>query len=100
MNKMIMAIVPYDRGERVLYELINAGYTATFAETQGGILRQSQLSLFIATDESQIEAVLRIIREISVPGATIVEDTVSEEKSLHGAGTIVFVWDLSKTEVY
>jgi uncharacterized protein YaaQ len=71
MNKMVMAIVPQDRGERVLYELINAGYTATFVETQGGILRQSQLSLFIAIEEDQMEPVLQIIRTTGVSGEAV-----------------------------
>jgi uncharacterized protein YaaQ len=98
MNKMIMAIVPQDRGERVLYELINAGYTATFVETQGGILRQSQLSLFIAIEEDQMEPVLRIIRTTSISGEAANSETDLEFE--YGAGTIIFVWDLSQTEVY
>jgi uncharacterized protein YaaQ len=93
MKKMVMAIVPQGRGEQVLYELINAGFTATFAETQGGILRQSQLSLFIAIDEDQMEPVLQIIRETGVPAN-------SNNDSAYGPGTIIFVWDLSQVEVY
>jgi uncharacterized protein YaaQ len=93
MKKMIMAIVPLDRGERVLYELVNAGYTATFAETQGGILRQSQLSLFIAIEDDQMEAVQKIIRETGANNA-------GPNDSGYGAGTIIFVWDLIQAEGY
>jgi uncharacterized protein YaaQ len=98
MKKMVMAIVPQDRGERVLYELINAGYTATFAETQGGIMRQSQLSLFIAIEEEAMEPVLQIIRTTSVQGTHSGENRESDLE--HGAGTIIFVWDLTQTEVF
>jgi uncharacterized protein YaaQ len=98
MKKMLMAIVPHDRGERVLYELINAGYTATFTETQGGIMRQSQLSLFIAIEEEAMEPVMQIIRTTGVHGTISSEN--SEGDSEYGAGTIIFVWDLTQTEVY
>jgi uncharacterized protein YaaQ len=98
MKKMLMAIVPQDRGERVLYELMNAGYTATFTETQGGILRQSQLSLFIAIEEEAMEPVMQIIRTTGVHGTNSGENR--EGDSEYGAGTIIFVWDLTQTEVY
>jgi len=92
MKKMVMAIVPLDRGEQVLYELVNSGYTATFAETQGGILRQSQLSLFIAIEEDRMDTVLQIVRET---GATNFE----QNDDAFSSGTIIFVWDLSQVEV-
>jgi uncharacterized protein YaaQ len=97
MKKMIMAIIPQDRGERVLYELVNAGFTATFAETQGGILRQSQLSLFIAAEQDQMEPVLKIIRTTAAPGQSSNSNDRSDD---YGAGTIIFVWDLVQAEVY
>ena len=37
MNKMVMAVIPRDEAEHVLDALINAGYSATFMETKGGM---------------------------------------------------------------
>jgi uncharacterized protein YaaQ len=49
--KMVMVVVPANSAEKVLNALVNAGHTATYAETRGGMLRQSQFSLFIALKE-------------------------------------------------
>ena len=60
--KMMMVVVPSNSAEPVLDALINAGHTATYAETRGGMLRQSQKSLFIAIKEIQLDEVLNIIK--------------------------------------
>jgi len=54
MNKMVMSVIPRDEAEMVLAALINGGHTATFLETKGGILRQSQYTLFTAVKEEDV----------------------------------------------
>lgn len=61
--KMIMAIVPKKYGEDVLSALINAGFTATYSETRGGMLRQSQYTLYIAVRSSDVQAALNVITD-------------------------------------
>lgn len=61
--KMVMAVVPRDQVERVLDGLVHNGYTATFMDSRGGVLRQAQKMLFIATPDDDLESVLDIIRE-------------------------------------
>ena len=63
MKKMVMAVVPKAEAENVLNALVNEGYTATYTESSGGMLRQSQLSLFIAVEEDSLEKVKAIIRD-------------------------------------
>ena len=63
MKKMLMVVVPREEAEYVLEALINARHTATFTETRGGMLRQSQLTLYIAIKEEQLEEVLGIVRD-------------------------------------
>ena len=63
MTKMVMAVVPRDEAHQVLEGLVSAGFTATFGESRGGVLRQAQLTFFIAVDEEKLDQVLEIIRE-------------------------------------
>lgn len=106
MKKMIMAVIPRDEAEQVLDALINAGHTATFSETKGGMLRQSQYTLFIAVEETELEKVCGIIRSNctrSVPLDDELENelnTISSDGSARVGGAIVFIWDLDKIETY
>ena len=62
MNKIVMAAIPHDEAEHVLDALINAGYSATFIETKGGMLRQSQYTLFAAVSSETLDDVCEIIK--------------------------------------
>lgn len=100
-----MAVVAYEQAEKVLNKLIEAGHTATFMESRGGMLRQSQLTLFIALEKEYLEEVLAILRENSlrrVPvGGEAEEAGAPEEGSVQAlvGGAAVFVWDLDRFEV-
>ena len=105
--KMVMAVVSRDEAECVLQDLVEAGHTATFAESRGGMLRQAQQMLFIAVEDKDLEEVLAIIRG-GCHSQVLVECTEpSEPLSLGPApvgarvgGAVVFVWDLEHFEVY
>ncbi len=103
--KMVMAIVPRKRGDDVLTALVNAGYASTFSETRGGMLRQSQLTLFTGVRNEEVPKVLEIIRE-----------SCSSELAIHygfgldasgeqspgvrmPSGAVVFVWSLDRFEL-
>jgi len=103
--KMVMVVVPSNTAEDVLDALINAGHTATYAETHGGMLRQSQSSLFIAVRKEQLQEVLQIIKENcrtqiqmgthpSEEGFSMGNSPVTAELG----GAIVFVWNLDQVE--
>ena len=77
-HKMILAIVPHDQVECVLKALITTGYTATYCESRGGVLRQRQQMLFIAVAETDVERVLIIIRE-NCRGEMPVDSQTSDE---------------------
>ena len=106
MDKMVMVVIPRDEAELVLDALISAGYTATFMETKGGMLRQSQYSLFIAVKNSDLKNVCEIIKqnctvEISNINSEMEREEILAEDSLSGkiGGAIIFIWNLHKVEI-
>jgi uncharacterized protein YaaQ len=105
--KMVMVIVPSNTAEEVLDALVNAGHTATYVESRGGMLRQSQYSLFIALKKEQLEDVMDIIK--SNCRTQIQMDTRPEKEKgfLHRApvtadvgGAIAFIWDIDRIETF
>ena len=106
MNKMIMAVIPRDEAEMVLDALINGGHTATFMETKGGMLRQSQYTLFIAVEEKDVNSVRGIIEsnckvDVELNEEELAKQELLEESSINKlGGAIVFIWDLGRVETY
>lgn len=107
--KMIMAIVPKKYGDDVLSALINAGFTATYSETRGGMLRQSQLTLFIAVRSSDVQTALKVITDSCVEiesihqGFGLAADTephmANDGAPLGKSAAVVFIWTLDKFQV-
>ena len=104
--KMVMVVVPSNTAEDVLDALVQAGHTATYAETSGGMLRQSQYSLFIAVKKEQLDEIKQIIQDncrTSVQMNTrIAEDSEDRRKkssiTADLGGAIAFIWDLDSIE--
>jgi uncharacterized protein YaaQ len=112
MRKMVMAVVPRDQANQVMEALITAGYTATFTDSRGGMLRQAQQMLFIAVREKDLDQILSIIREncrvqvqLNHPGD---DDTAPSQfpsrferaPTTYIGNAVVFVWDLERFETY
>lgn len=101
-----MAIIPRDEAQLVLDALINAGFTATITETKGGMLRQSQFTLFIAVKEPQLKTVCEIIKTNCTVKINQVENEAGQEtivgEGIQGnvGGAVLFIWDLNKVEIY
>ena len=106
MNKMVMAVIPRNEAEHVLDALINAGFSATFMETKGGMLRQSQYSLFTAVSTETLDNVLDIIKNSCKTDIALDEDDLTKQEILENSGVkklggaVVFVWDLDRLETY
>lgn len=107
MKKMVMAIVPRNEAELVLNALVDAGHTATYSETRGGMLRQSQLTLFIAINPEDLEKVLSIIHDncrtqvqvdSNIPNDGFLPRTSPVTAELGGA--VVFIWNFDRLETY
>lgn len=106
MRKMVMTVVPRDGAEALLDALVNAGYTATFMESRGGMLRQSQLSLFTAVDSGELDKVLAIIRsccssEIRVESEEDGEAYSFGQTSISSGvgGAVIFIWNIEGIEI-
>ena len=106
MNKMVMAVIPRDEAEHVLDALINAGFAATFMETKGGMLRQSQYTLFTAFPAKKLDEVCAIIKDNCTSDIELDEDDLTKQEILNSSGVqkiggaVVFAWDLDRLETY
>jgi uncharacterized protein YaaQ len=106
--KMVMAVIPREEADRVLENLIDAGYGATFTESRGGMLRQAQKMVFVAVQASKLADVVKIIREncrteVEVSSDTIHDGFVDDGRTpvtTELGGAAVFVWDLERFETY
>lgn len=105
--KMVMVVVPANTAERVLDALVNAGHTATYAQTRGGMLRQSQYSLFIALKKDQLDDVLTIIKanchtQVEMNTRPLKEKSSIERAALKAdlGGAIAFIWDIDQIETF
>jgi uncharacterized protein YaaQ len=103
--KMVMVVVPANSAEKVLNALVNAGHTATYAETRGGMLRQSQFSLFIALKEEQLEEVLGIISDNCRTKVEMKTHPFNDQQSMGKStaeigGAVAFVWDIGSIETF
>ena len=104
-DKMVMAVIPRDEAETVLHALVTAGYPATVSESRGGVLRQSQYSVFIAVAEKDVENILTIIRakypspfhvNANEAGGVLMHSTPETDDK---GRIVVFVWDLDWFEI-
>jgi len=105
--KMVMVVVPSNTAESVLDALINAGHTATYAETTGGMLRQSQYSLFIAVKKEELDTVLGIIKEHCRTQVEMSTSSKKEKLSLGSSpvtadlgGAVAFIWDIDQIKTF
>jgi uncharacterized protein YaaQ len=105
--KMVMVVVPSNTAENVLDALVNAGHTATYAETRGGMLRQSQYSLFIALKKEQLDEVMNIIKDscrtrVEMRTHPFKDQQTKEKASLTAdiGGAVAFVWDIESIQTF
>lgn len=101
--KMVMVVVPANSAEKVLDALVNAGHTATYAETRGGMLRQSQYSLFIALRKEQLDEVITIIKDncrtqVEMKTHPYKDQQTMGKSTAEIGGAVAFVWDIENIE--
>ena len=102
---MVMVVVPANSADKILDALVNAGFTATYAETHGGMLQQSQYSLFIAVNKENLEKILDIVQEncrtrinLRTKGEIGGHEKLPVTADLGGA--VVFIWDINQIITY
>lgn len=106
--KMLMAVISRKPAEKVLDKLVNAGYMATFSETRGGMLRQSQLSVFLGVEDEAVPDVLRIIKENCKESQSIHQVQQDEDQNevypetgrFQLGSAVVFIWQLNEIHKY
>jgi uncharacterized protein YaaQ len=103
--KMIMTVIAKRSAENVLNALVNAGYMATYSDTRGGMLRQSQISIFVAVEDESVDDVLKIVKANCTSRSQALNVSHSEEgetltpsSDFMLGGSVTFVWDLDRLE--
>jgi uncharacterized protein YaaQ len=61
--KLIMSIVHSDDAGRLVSALTAAGYRATTISTTGGFLRQGNATVFVGTEDENVDHVLQLVQE-------------------------------------
>ena len=107
--KMMMIVLPRKHGDNFLAALIGAGYTATMMETRGGMLRQSQLTLYVAVKSEKVNEVIGLIRATTSDRALIYhgfgisnpsKDEIQGDPYDFGqSDAVVFLWSLDSLEI-
>ena len=105
MKKMILAVIPRDHSHEVLDALVDSGFAATYGESKGGMLRQSQHSLFIALEEKELERALSLIKAHCRTASEVEEKHDEASKGSNPVtadlgGAVVFIWDIDRIETY
>jgi uncharacterized protein YaaQ len=107
MKKMIMAVIPHDHAIHVVDALVDSGFTATFGESRGGMLRQTQRTLFIAVDDEDLEQVLSLIKKhcrtpskVEAKEKPDRESRVTQSITADLGGAVVFTWDIDQIVTY
>jgi uncharacterized protein YaaQ len=107
--KMVMAVVPKKYGENLLSDLVHAGFSTTFYETRGGMLRQSQLTMLTAVKDDEVSKILNVIKSsgstqnrhiyygygLKSKGTNI---SSTDEIQTRG-GVVIFIWSLDQFEL-
>ena len=106
--KLVMSIVNSDDAEQLVNGLTQAGYRATTISTTGGFLRQGNATIFVGTEDENVENVLQLIKEhcctrseyvsplppVMEPGEMYVPTPVDVQMG----GATVFVMDVVQSE--
>ena len=102
-----MVVVPVNSLDNVLDALVNAGFTATYGKTKGGMLQQSQYSLFIAVENEQVNTILQIIkgncRNFIEMETDRSEDDLGDTQTQITAdfgGAVAFIWDINEVVTF
>ena len=101
--KMVMIVVSREDANALINALVVAGHSVTVAESKGGKLRQASQSLFIGTEDANLDAVLQVISATCHPDVYL-DDQVSDDapgasssRTAYVGGAIVFVWPIEQT---
>lgn len=105
MQKMIMAIIPHEQAEAVLEALVDAGHTATFTPSRGGVLRMAQEMLFIVAENHHLEKIVQIIRQhchtqIAIETRQSADNRLPKTTAVDLGGAIIFVWTIDRVETF
>ncbi len=61
--KLVMSIVSSDDADHLVQALTQAGYRATTISTTGGFLRQGNATIFVGTEDDNVDAVLQLVKD-------------------------------------
>ena len=83
-KKMVMAVISREQADRALDRLISAGYGATFTESRGGMLRQAQQMVFIATNDDDMRCRIQDMMMLTGDGLSVRAKAALNKALIHG----------------
>ena len=96
-------------GEKLLSDLVHAGFSTTFYETRGGMLRQSQLTMLTAVKDTEVSKILNVIKSSDSTqnhhihygyGLKRKETNIcSTDKIQTRSSVVIFIWSLDQFEL-
>jgi uncharacterized protein YaaQ len=101
--KLILTIIQADDAAQTVDTLTGCGYRVTRMATQGGWLRQANVTLLIGLQDNQIDHALKVLarvagkrsRVVDVPGDAL-HGIAPSEMVLETGGATVFVLDVAQ----
>jgi uncharacterized protein YaaQ len=108
--KLVIAIINSQDSHQLLDSLMEQGHRATLISTTGGFLREGNATVFVGTQDEDLEGVLEAIRHnchtrskyvnplppVMEPGEMYLPNPVEVEVG----GATVFVMDVARMEKY
>jgi uncharacterized protein YaaQ len=106
--KLVLAVVQAEDAGGLLAQLTERGFRSTRIKTAGGFLHETNATVFLGVDESQVDEVLGIIRENCTtrrqqvePVASVLEPgelMLAYPVEVEVGGATVFVMDVNRFE--
>lgn len=107
-QKLVVAIVSPNDGERLLQALVRRGLPATRIGSAGGLLRRGSMTILSGVPAHQVETVIELIRqtcpvrtELAVAQTLPLvgtDTTAGQPGEHHTGGAVVFVLDVERFE--
>jgi uncharacterized protein YaaQ len=107
-QKLVMAVVSANDGERLMHALVRRGLTATRIGSTGGLLRRGNVTILSGVAAGEVDTVIDLIRQTcsartemtTVQALPLVGTSVAggTPREVRAGGAVVFVLDVERFE--
>ncbi|MFP7699500.1 cyclic-di-AMP receptor [Candidatus Phytoplasma pyri] len=102
--KLILSIVSYENASEIQNNLIKKNFFITRLATKGGFLKENNSTFVIGAKESQVEQILKIIKDYSKKKTQMIPNNIINQfgafynlsNEINTGGSITFVLDIEQ----